>query len=178
MSLQELILNEFKPWLNARVNNLQLDGSLLVNNLSVQSISFPSPYNTPLSKYEEYTVPMRLSGPFEGGLPVDINIKFIRLNNEIIMEGFQFLTTGSGSPGIITNLILTVPINLRPTIPVGCIIQTLSFDGTTKNIGVFTLYTDGTLQIQYGTSPGNFPGGVGNGGILLGGWSLTYTANS
>lgn len=64
MSLSELTKDVYKPWLNARVNNLIVDGSLSYNNPSITT-----------------TVAFQYDG--SGTFPVDVTLRISKFGNSV-----------------------------------------------------------------------------------------------
>lgn len=156
MSLAGLLLNEYKSWLNARVNNLTIDGS--ITGGSGNSGSFLATFSGPWGIAS-------LIGP----------IHYQKIGNFVSLFFPDIIDANAGSPNVITCPAGTIPANLRPLAgDVHYAARVVNVSVIQEGPGVLSIGSTGSIAIGRNMGAGTtFDGGSGNKGMYSTG--VTYS---
>lgn len=154
MSLSDLLLQQQKPWLNAEVNDLIVDGNFTTNISNTGS---------PLS--------LRFYGPFPDKVIILTLTKFGPIVNISIPTLVSF-----GNNVQSTILSDPIPLQYRPQRLLKFIIQSSSFNGSVQQPCLCTLDTTGVITI-YSDVGGSFYGPTANSIGFQGNQTFSYSLN-
>lgn len=147
MSLNELILDIFKPWLDARVNNLTVDGDLNVEG----NVNFDQ---------DSLVTNQILAGTFYSGPAFTISSKYNKVGNIITckIEPFTISSSNQSANGTIVLISESDNTAFRPLADVNCVVPYVSVDGDLQFCNV-EIETSGNMILYNGVVPNWIAGG-------------------
>ncbi|HTO16889.1 MAG TPA: hypothetical protein VLZ83_14065 [Edaphocola sp.] len=148
MSISELLDNVQHPWANLRINNLIVDGELIINGSS---------------ESENLKLPVIYGGNLWPSVQ-NKNILFTKTNNKVTMQLEAAKASSVGGTGREIIIDETIPFDFRPIVNIGGLYSMPIFGWLSGEYGSAELLIDqsGKITIQFKSTPVGINCGIDN----------------
>lgn len=162
MSLNQLIADNYKPWLNIRVNDLVIDGtSAIQGDLETTGLILGS--GTALRNYEIVDVTAELGGTLVL-VPFSISLRFMRTGNlvTVSIQPFTIVAANQNPAGGILLITFSFPAGMEPleSFEIPMVIQDVG--GGSKLSDIVYNFGSGEMQIEDVPNSPQFPAAATN----------------